>query len=199
VEAGDRSELGERILATADHLLPDKPVRYVALTHHHPLYACGLRPYVRRGVTVLATPGDTAYYRDLATRPYRIRPDEQQRSPREPRFEVIGRTRVLSDGKQRLELHEFGYSTHTDEYVLPYVASQKLIVTGDMVYILRGDTPRPANARERAIHRVVKERKLDVRNIMQTWFLERSNATVPYSVLEEKVRLAEAKEKARRR
>jgi hypothetical protein len=166
----------------------------VALTHHHPLYACGLRPYVQRGVTILATPGDTAYYRDLTTRPYRIHPDLQQRSPREPKFVVINKTHIIKDGSQRLELHEFDYSTHTDEYVLPYLPSHKLIVTGDMVYLLRGAKPEPANPRERAIDRVVRERGLKVESIMQTWFLQESDNTVPYSALEEKVRLAEAKE-----
>jgi hypothetical protein len=107
---------------------------------------------------------------------------------------VIDGTRIIKDGKQRLEFYEFNYSTHTDEYVLPYLPSHKLIVTGDMVYILRDAKPGPANVRERAIHRVVKERKLDVRNIMQTWFLQESDHTVPYSALEEKVRLAEAKD-----
>lgn len=194
VEAGDYSEISARLLATADRLLPGKPVRYVAMTHHHPLYACGLRPYVQRGVAVLATPGDTAYYRDLVTRPYRIHPDEQQRRPREPKFEVIDGTRTIKDKKQWLDLYEFNYSTHTDEFVLPYLPSHKLIVTGDAVYIMRGAKPGPANSREKAIHRVVKERRLDVRNIMQTWFLQDSDSTVPYSILEEKVRLAEAKD-----
>ena len=193
VEAGDRSELSSRLLATADHILPDKPVRYVAMTHHHPLYASGLRPYVQRGVTVLATPGDVDYYRDLTTRPYRIHPDEQQLHPREPRFEVIDKSRIIKDRKQRLELYEFDYSTHADEFVLPYLPSHKLIVTGDMVYVLRDQELRPASPRELAIDRVVREQKLDVRNIMQTWFLTRSDYQVPYSVLEEKLRLAEAK------
>jgi glyoxylase-like metal-dependent hydrolase (beta-lactamase superfamily II) len=194
VEAGDYSEISARLLATADHLLPDKPVRYVAMTHHHPLYAGGLRPYVQRGITVLATAGDTAYYRDLTTRPYRIRPDEQQLNPRDPKFEVIDKKYIIKDGKQRLEFHEYDYSTHVDEFVLPYLPSHKLIVTADQVYILRDAEPRPASSRERAIQRVVKERKLNVRNIMQTWFLSKSDHTVPYSKLEEKLRLAEAKE-----
>lgn len=194
VEAGDYSEISARLLATADHLLPDKPVRYVAMTHHHPLYASGLRPYVQRGVTVFATAGDVSYYRDLVTRPYRIHPDEQQRKPREPKFEVIDGTRILEDGTQRLEFHEYDYSTHVDEFVLPYLPSHKLIVTADQVYILRDEAIGPANGRERAIHRVVKERKLDVQNIMQTWFLSRSDYQVPFSVLEDKVRLAEEKE-----
>ena len=195
VEAGDYSEISARLLATADHLLPDKPVRYVAMSHHHPLYANGLRPYVQRGVTVLATPGDVSYYRDLVTRPYRIHPDAQQRHPRQPKFELIEKTRILKDRKQRLEFHEYDYSTHVDEFVLTYLPSHKLIVTADQVYILRDEELRPASARERAIQRVVQERRLDVRNIMQTWFLSRSDHQVPYSVLEEKVRLAEATEK----
>lgn len=194
VEAGDYSEISERLLATADLLLPGKPVRYVAMTHHHPLYANGLRPYVQRGITVLTTAGNVSYYRDLATRPYRVHPDAQQRNPREPKIEVIHGSRTIRDGTQRLELYEFDYSTHTDEFVLPYLPSHKLIVTGDMVYILRDKKPGPANIREKAIYRVVKERKLDVRNIMQTWFLQQSDHTVPFSALEEKIRLAEAKE-----
>jgi glyoxylase-like metal-dependent hydrolase (beta-lactamase superfamily II) len=197
VEAGDYSEISARLLATVDQLLPDKPVRYVAMTHHHPLYACGLRPYVQRGITVLATAGDSAYYRDLTTRPYRIHPDEQQRNPLEPKFEVIDGKHVIDDGTQRLELHEYDYSTHVDEFVLPYLPSHKLIVTADQVYILRDDEIKPASSREKGIHRVVQERKLDVENIMQTWFLSRSDYQVPYSVLEEKIRLAEAKDAKR--
>lgn len=193
VEAGDYSEISARLLATADHLLPDQPVRYVAMTHHHPLYAGGLRPYVQRGITLLATAGDVDYYRDLTTRPYRIHPDEQQRKPREPKFEVIEKTHIIKDGTQRLEFYEFDYSTHTDEYVLPYLPSHKLIITGDMVYIGRGEKLSPADGRDRAIYRVVQERKLDVQNIMQTWYLAQTDHLVPYSLLEEQIRLAEAK------
>jgi len=194
VEAGDYSEISARLLATADHVLPGKPVRYVAMSHHHPLYASGLRPYAQRGITILATAGDVSYYRDLTTRPYRIHPDQQQRNPRESKFEVIDSVRIITDGKQRLEFHEFGYSTHTDEFLLTYLPSHKLIVTGDAVHIMRGEALTPATSRERAIHRVVKERQLDVGSIMQTWFLQESDHTVPYSSLEEKVRLAEAKD-----
>jgi glyoxylase-like metal-dependent hydrolase (beta-lactamase superfamily II) len=193
VEAGDYSEISARLLATADHLLPDQPVRYVAMSHHHPLYANGLRPYVQRGITVLATEGNVSYLRDLAERPYRIHPDAQQRDPRKAKFEVIRGTRVIEDGKQRLEFHEYDYSTHVDEFVLAYLPSHKLIVTADQVYILRDEQVGPANVRELAIHRVVKERGLDVQSIMQTWYLKQADHTVPYSVLEEKVRLAEAK------
>jgi glyoxylase-like metal-dependent hydrolase (beta-lactamase superfamily II) len=194
VEAGDRSDISARLLATADRLLPSHPVRYVAMTHHHPLYANGLRPYAQRGITILTTAGNVSYYQDLTTRPYRIRPDLQQRRPREPELEVVDKVRVIKDKKQRLELHEFKDSGHTDEYVLPYLPSHKLIVTGDLFHAVRDAKPRPADVRSRALHRVVAERRLEVENIMQTWFLKDAEHLVPYSVLEEGIRLAEAKE-----
>jgi glyoxylase-like metal-dependent hydrolase (beta-lactamase superfamily II) len=194
VEAGDYSEISSQLLATADSLLPNQPVRYVAMTHHHPLYANGLRPYAQRGITILTTTGNVDYYHDLMTRPYRIHPDQQQRFPRKPAIEVIDKVRIIEDETQRLELYVFDYSTHTDEFVLPYLPSHKLIVTGDLVYILRDIELRPANPREQAIYRVINEQRLDVENIMQTWFLKSSDHEVPYSDLEEKIRLAEAKE-----
>src|SRR6185436_8254957 len=97
VEAGDHSAIAARLLATADRLLPGKPVRYVAMSHHHPLYANGLRPYAQRGITILTTAGSSAYIRDLTTRPYRIEPDAQQRKPHEPKIELIDGTRIIED------------------------------------------------------------------------------------------------------
>ena len=101
---------------------------------------------------------------------------------------------VLKSGER---LSGGDWSTHVDEFVLPYLPSHKLIVTADQVYILRDEEIGPANVREKGIHRVVQERKLDVENIMQTWFLSRSDFQVPYSILEEKVRLAAAKDASR--
>ena len=77
--------------------------------------------------------------------------------------------------------------------MLTYLPSHKLIVTGDLVYILRNTELRPANSCELAVHRLVTERGLDVQSIVQTWFLGQSDHLVPYTVLEQKVRLAEAK------
>lgn len=107
---------------------------------------------------------------------------------------MIDGKRVIEDGKQRLELHACDFSSHVDEFVLPYLASHKRIVTGDQVYVLRDEPPGPAGQRELAIRRIVEERGLDVRNIMQTWFLTRSDHPVPYAILEEKFRLADEKE-----
>jgi len=160
------------------------------MTHHHPLYANGLRPYVQRGVTVVTTPGNVAYLTDLATRPYRIRPDAQQRDALAPDLRVIDDVTVFEDDAQRVELHPFGYSTHTDEFVIPYVPGHGVVVTGDLVLFRRDGELRPAGSRTKALHQLITEHELAVDWIVQTWFLTDGRARVPFADLETMVQLA---------
>lgn len=178
IESGATSENGRAILATAAELLPDKPVRYLAMSHHHRISAQGLRPYVQQGVTLLATPGNVDYLRDLATRPYRIAPDAQQRAPREPVIQLIGTRHVLGTGQ--LELHTFATSGHTDEYVLSWIPALRLGVVGDLVGISHTPETQKAGARTQAMYDVIVERGLDVQAITQTWPLDERYARIPF-------------------
>jgi len=198
VEAGDRSAVAEKLLATAAHLLPEKPVRYVGMTHHHPLYTGGLRPYANRGIKILATRGNLIYYNDLTTRPYRIEPDAQQRAPMAPRLEIIDGKLIIEDSQQRIEFHAFDPGTHVEEFVLPYVPSHKLVITGDFVYFGKEETePRPAGSRTMAIYDAIRDRDLDVETLVQTWFLAKGKQQGSMAIIEESVRLAkEAKHEA---
>ncbi len=188
-EAGDNSEISERMLATVENRFPEKPVRYVAMSHHHPLYTGGIRPYVYRGVTILATEGNVEYLTDLATRPYRIQPDAQHQDPLDPEFEIIDDLLVLEDESQRVEFHEFDFSQHTDEFVLTFVPSHGLVVTGDLVSVPTEGELRPAGPRARAVHRLIRERDLDVEVLMQTWYLRDGKQLAPIADLREMVGL----------
>lgn len=191
IESGGTSASGAAILRTAAALLPDKPVRYLAMSHHHRISAQGLRPFVHAGVTLLATAGNVDYLRELATRPYRIAPDAQARAPREPKIEVIGERHVLGDG--RLELHMFTTSTHTDEYVFSFVPALGLGSVGDLVYLRpesSGSSPQKASSRTLALFDLVAERGLDVRTLVQTWPLDDVHGAIPWSTIEGLVRRA---------
>jgi hypothetical protein len=106
---------------------------------------------------------------------------------------VISGKKIIEDGTQRPSSTSSTLHPHR-RVQSPVLPSHKLIVTGDLVYLLRGDEPRPASTRERALARVVAERGLGVESIMQTWFLQRTDPITPYAGLEEKIRLAEAKD-----
>ena len=77
--------------------------------------------------------------------------------------------------------------------MLAYLPGQKLAVSGDLVYLMRGAEPTAANGRELGFARAVKEKGLKVEGIVQTWFLEKADSVTPYAALEAKVRLAEEK------
>lgn len=183
IESGGTSENGAAVLDTAQALWPDKPVRYLAMSHHHRISASGLRPYVQRGVTLLATPGNVAYLTDLATRPYRLAPDAQARSPREPVIQVVDGVLILQDATQRLELHVFDSSTHTDEYVLSYVPGLKWGSIGDLLYLGDNPTKRKANSRGLALFDLIQKLDLEVETLTQTWPLEPAYERIAWSML----------------
>jgi hypothetical protein len=190
VESGGTSQVAEQILASAGHYFPDKPVRYLAMSHHHRISASGIRPYVQRGITLLATKGNVDYLRDLAARPYRLVPDAQQRSPMLPRIELVEGLKVIEDAQQRLELHEFGTSTHTDEYVFLYLPKLQLGTVGDLLYMPENPDQQPAAPRGVALYQLIGDLKLDIRHLVQTWPLEPNYAWIPIETLERQVQLA---------
>ncbi len=192
VEGGDNSQIADRVLDTAEQLCPGKPVRYLATSHHHPLYTGGIRSYVDRGVTILTTKGNVEYLHDLISRPYRIQPDAWQISKREPVIEVIDGLRVIEDETQRLELHEFDSSTHTDEYVLTYVPALKLGFLGDLLSSRKGEGASRAGGRTRAVYELIQDLGLDIQQFSQTWYLETGKMLFPFSEVEQAVLEANA-------
>ncbi len=184
IEGGDHSAQSEQILKTVRQICPNKEVRYVAMSHHHPLYAGGIRTYVQNGITVLCTPGNVDYIRDLATRPYRIQPDAQQRSPREPIIEVIDKVKVMEDATQRLELHNFDSSLHTDEYVLTFVPALKLGFLGDIIYSPNEGVVGSGHGRTRAVYELIKGLDLNIEQLSQTCNLNRGKMLYPFSEIE---------------
>ncbi len=187
VESGGTSQVAEQILQSAAHYFPAKPVRYLAMTHHHRISANGIRPYVQRGVTLLATKGNVNYLQDLALRPYRLVPDAQHRAPKAPRIELIEDLKVLEDAEQRLELHEFGTSTHTDEYVFVYLPKLRCGAVGDLLFMPENPEQQPAGPRAIAVYRLIEALELEVEHLVQTWPLQPNYAWIPIETLERQV------------
>ena len=68
-------------IAAARAAIPDKPIRFVAITHAHGDHAGGLRAYIAEGVTVLTTPGNRAWVERMEAAEHTIKPDVLSRNP----------------------------------------------------------------------------------------------------------------------
>lgn len=139
VEAPGSSDGAEAVLAKIRELAPGKPVRYVAMTHHHGDHIGGLRGFIAEGATVVTTPGNRGVVGRMAAAPQN---DRLAREPREPRFLMVeGGRRVLQDATRTLELIDVGPNPHAKELLVAWLPKEKILFQGDLFFVPANDAP----------------------------------------------------------
>ncbi|WP_437312889.1 hypothetical protein [Sorangium sp. So ce385] len=184
MEAPVDSETGERILATIRRHAPDRPVRYVIMSHHHEHYIGGARAFVSAGVTLVTTPGNEALLRARVASHHRVAPDRLARAPREPQLLVVKDRHVFEDPHHRIEVYDLGPgSKHTDEYLITYVPSERLLFEGDLANFSESGGPSKPSPRARGLLEGIRRLKLDVARIVQSWPLRGQRKIATYEDL----------------
>ena len=171
-EAPLSSQNGELLIEAAQKLAPSKPIRYFVAGHHHPHYLGGVRPFVQRGATVLVGAGDEAYVRYLATAPHTLHPDSLQRHPRPVQVEEIPLhgSKTITDGRFEMQIYCIGaQSAHTNDYLLYYFPSEKLLFEDDLAGIPQQGPVRKASARQAGLYQAIQDLHLDVETVVQSW------------------------------
>ena len=105
VEAPGSSEGADKVIARIKEAIPGKPIRYVAMTHHHGDHIGGLRSFIAEGATVITTQTNRKVVEAMAAAP---QIDRLAKNPRTPEFLFIERgKRVLKDGSRdaRVDRH----------------------------------------------------------------------------------------------
>ncbi|MGH6696948.1 MBL fold metallo-hydrolase [Sphingopyxis sp.] len=139
VDAPHSSEGGERLIKKVESLVPGKPIRFVALTHHHDDHMSGLRSFIASGATVITTPGNRGFIEAFAKARHGDRLDAE---PRPLRLEMVrNRKLVLSDGKRTLELIDVGPNPHAQEILIAYLPREKIVYQSDLFQIPSNEGP----------------------------------------------------------
>ena len=164
VEAPGSSAGADGAIRKIKEAIPGKPIRYVAMTHHHGDHIGGLRSFIAEGATVVTTRGNEDVVRAMAAAPQK---DRLARSPRAPEFAFLGGgRRVLEDGSMRVELLDFGPNPHAREMVVAWLPKQKILFQGDLFGIPTNDAPQgPPQATTVSFARELKKRKLEPERI----------------------------------
>lgn len=142
-----------------------KPVRYFAFSHLHGQYVGGTRTWVHEGATVIVPPTTAPLIETVVHASRDLRPDAFSRDPKPLHIETVKEHRRLEDGTNVLDIYNIEQD-HTDEYFVFHFPKQKILLTGDLLFVRSG---KPLPKRSQYVCKAVAKYGLDVEMYYATW------------------------------
>lgn len=147
MEAPNGDNTSRQAIAEIKKIFPGRPIKYVAVTHHHDDHAGGIRTYIAEGATLIGLPGEKSFFEKVVASKFTIDPDSLTLSPKPLKFEPIKEgKRVLTDGTTTVELIDIGPGGHTDEMLVAYFPAEKMVFQGDLLNRPANGDPATINA-----------------------------------------------------
>jgi hypothetical protein len=108
--------------------------------------------------------------RYIAEAPHTLNPDALQKEAKMLQTEDIINEKTISDGTFEMKIYCIGKkSEHTNDYLVYYFPSEKLLFEDDLVWINREGEIRKAGKRQAGLYNALKDLKLDIKTIVQSW------------------------------
>ena len=144
-EPGPQNEArAQAIIAEAKKVIPNKPIRYGVISHHHFDHTSGLPAVVAEGITIVTPEVNKAFLMNALSAPRTLAPDSQSKSGKKPVIEgFTGDRRVFQDATRTLEIHVIKGLPHADGLVVGYLPKEKILVYADMFNLPPADAPVP--------------------------------------------------------
>jgi uncharacterized protein YbjT (DUF2867 family)/glyoxylase-like metal-dependent hydrolase (beta-lactamase superfamily II) len=134
--------------------VPDKPVRYLLVTHPHADHLHGAHAFARRGATILAARSHVEAVRAHL--------GERFASQIEP----VDELRRFESGDRRLDIVDLGPTPHSAHLLGAYLHAERLLFQSDLMVVSRWDPTPPASGNMLALDAAIRRLKLDVERIV---------------------------------
>jgi glyoxylase-like metal-dependent hydrolase (beta-lactamase superfamily II) len=119
------------VIAKAKELIPEKPIRYVVAMHHHWDHMGGIRTAIDEGATIITHETNRSLLERAAKAPFTLEPDRLSRSKRPLKLETMNADHTVSDGTRTIKLYTMTNFDHTDDMLLVYLPTEKILAEAD--------------------------------------------------------------------
>jgi glyoxylase-like metal-dependent hydrolase (beta-lactamase superfamily II) len=164
-EAPISSDLTKSIVDIIRKTIPNKPIKYVHLSHFHSDHVSGIRTYVVEGATILTTPLTVAPIKTLIDDKGVLFKDELTKNYKPALYETFTKTKVLKDANHEIQIHELK-NGHAEGMSFVYLPKEQIIYQGDLLSIPEDGVITPAIEITRDFHKFIKSKKLPVKRII---------------------------------
>jgi glyoxylase-like metal-dependent hydrolase (beta-lactamase superfamily II) len=144
-EPGPQNEArAQAIIAETKKVIPNKPIRYGVISHHHFDHTSGLPAVVAEGITIVTPEVNRNFLMTALSAPRTLAPDSQSKSGKKPLIEGFkGDKRVFQDATRTFEVHLIKGLPHADGLVVGYLPKERILVYADMFNLPTAAAPVP--------------------------------------------------------
>jgi glyoxylase-like metal-dependent hydrolase (beta-lactamase superfamily II) len=144
-EPGPQNEMrAQAVIAETKKVIPNKPIRFGVISHHHFDHTSGLPAVVAEGITIVTPEVNKAFLMNALSAPRTLAPDSLSKSGKKPVIEgFTGDKRVFQDATRTLEIHVIKGLPHADGLVVGYLPKERILVYADMFNLPPPNDPVP--------------------------------------------------------
>jgi len=144
-EPGPQNEArGMAVIAETKRVIPNKPIRYGVISHHHFDHTSGLSAAVAEGITLVTAEANRGFLASALASPRTLAPDAISKSGKKPVIEgITGDKRVFQDSTRTFEVHVIKGLPHVDGLLIGYLPKEKIVVFADMFGLPPASAPVP--------------------------------------------------------
>jgi glyoxylase-like metal-dependent hydrolase (beta-lactamase superfamily II) len=119
------------VIKEARTLVPNKPIKYLVVSHHHFDHSGGVRAFAGEGVTLITHDASRPYIERIVAAAATVSPDHLAKSGKKAAVEGVRDRRVLSDGTRSVEIRQIAGIQHADDMLMVYLPKEKLLIEAD--------------------------------------------------------------------
>jgi glyoxylase-like metal-dependent hydrolase (beta-lactamase superfamily II) len=119
------------VIKEARTLVPNKPIKYLVVSHSHFDHSGGVRAFAGEGATLIVHEASRPYFEKILAAPATVSPDHLAKSGKKATVEGVRDRRVLTDGTRTVEIRHIAGIQHADDMLMVYLPKERFLIEAD--------------------------------------------------------------------